>query len=93
MLGCQTIGQLLRDPRNGHLIIIVDGGMAKYKVQVERSWIDEFNNSKLETDWEVPDLSEYHTTLNSTALPSPGGSPPTASVPLILQMKNLFQIA
>jgi len=59
---------LLRDPRNGHLTIVVDGGMAKYKVQVERSRIDEFNNSKLETNWEVPDLSEYHTTLNSTAL-------------------------
>jgi len=33
--------------------------MAKYKVQVERPRIDEHNNSKLETNWEVPDLSEY----------------------------------
>jgi len=51
---------VLRDPRNGHLIIVVDGGMGKYKVQVERLRKDEHNNSKLETNWEVPDLSEYN---------------------------------
>lgn len=50
------IGLVLTDPVTGGLRIALDGGLAKFKVQIERP-LTENNISTIQKDWEVPDFS------------------------------------